>query len=103
MPIEAEGTGPYFTPDESTFFVNVQHPGETAGEKGSAAVFGQPESYPSYWPASSKSAGATPATPRPATVVITKPKRFKAGDNLIPRPTGGSRAGGREPPGAGTG
>ena len=30
MPIEAEGTGPYFTPDEDTLFVNVQHPGELA-------------------------------------------------------------------------
>jgi secreted PhoX family phosphatase len=29
MPNDAEGTGPYFTPDESTLFVNVQHPGET--------------------------------------------------------------------------
>jgi secreted PhoX family phosphatase len=26
MPIQAEGTGPYFTPDERTLFVNVQHP-----------------------------------------------------------------------------
>jgi uncharacterized protein len=88
MPVEAEGTGPYFTPDESTFFVDVQHPGELANEKGSPAVFGQPETYSSYWPASSKSNGGAPATPRPATVVITKPKRFKPGDNLIPRPPG---------------
>jgi secreted PhoX family phosphatase len=28
MPAEAEGTGPYFTPDERTLFLNVQHPGE---------------------------------------------------------------------------
>ncbi len=28
MPVESEGTGPYFTPDEETLFVNVQHPGE---------------------------------------------------------------------------
>jgi uncharacterized protein len=30
-PVECELTGPYFTPDEETLFVNVQHPGEVTG------------------------------------------------------------------------
>ena len=34
MPAEAEGTGSYFTPDEQTLFVNVQHPGEETPNRG---------------------------------------------------------------------
>ena len=86
MPVEAEGTGPYFTPDERTLFVNVQHPGETSQEKGSPAIYGQPETYTSYWPEGNKTEGRTPALPRPSTVAITKPRRVAPGENLIPRP-----------------
>ena len=32
MPVESEGTGPYFTPDERTLFVSVQHPGEETSD-----------------------------------------------------------------------
>ena len=72
MPLEAEGTGPYFTPDESTLFINVQHPGEQAGEEGSSAVFGEPATYNSYWPRGNKTTGQNPSEPLPSTVVITK-------------------------------
>jgi secreted PhoX family phosphatase len=63
VPLGAEMCGPYFTPDDKTFFVAVQHPGEEDRD-------GKPSSY------------ATPSTrwpdfdpampPRPAVVVITK-------------------------------
>ena len=60
MPVEAEGTGPYFTPDEDTLFVNVQHPGELANLN-ATSVFGQPATYTSYWPDGNK----TPNEPQP--------------------------------------
>jgi hypothetical protein len=89
MPVEAEGTGPYFTPDEDTLFVNVQHPGELANVN-STSVFGQPATYTSYWPDGENTPGAprNPSTPKPSTVVITRPKRFVDGMNVIPRPAG---------------
>jgi len=75
MPIDSEGTGPYFSADGQTLFVNVQHPGEeTSPTKG--AIYGQPETYRSYWPEGNKTTGANPSLPRPATVAITR----------IPRP-----------------
>lgn len=71
MPVDAEGTGPYFSADGSTLFVNVQHPGEeTSPAKG--AVYGQPSTYRSWWPAGNKTAGRTPSLPRPSTVAITR-------------------------------
>jgi uncharacterized protein len=87
MPIEAEGTGPYFTPDEDTLFVNVQHPGELANTN-ATSVFGQPETYTSYWPDGNKTENRNPSTPRPSTVVITRPRRYADGMNVIPRPEG---------------
>jgi uncharacterized protein len=89
MPVEAEGTGPYFTPDEETLFVNVQHPGELANVN-TTSVYGQPATYTSYWPDGENTPGAprNPATPKPSTVVITRPKRFVDGMNVIPRPAG---------------
>ena len=72
MPREAEGTGPYFTPDESTLFVNVQHPGELAGAFGSPAVFGDERTYTSYWPRGDKSRELNPSEPIPSTVAITR-------------------------------
>jgi uncharacterized protein len=91
MPIEAEGTGPYFTPDEDTLFVNVQHPGEMANmSSNTTAVFGQPATYTSYWPDGDKSVERNPSLPKPSTVVITRPskRRYVDGMNLIPRPEG---------------
>jgi uncharacterized protein len=87
MPIEAEGTGPWFTPDEDTLFVNVQHPGELANVN-ATSVFGQPATYTSYWPDGNKTENRNPSTPKPSTVVITRPKRFVDGMNVIPRPVG---------------
>lgn len=70
MPAEAEGTGPYFTPDEQTLFVNVQHPGEETPNKG--GVFGNVSTYTSYWPEGNKTTGQNPSTPIPSLVAITK-------------------------------
>jgi uncharacterized protein len=75
LPIESEGTGPYFTPDERTLFVNVQHPGEQAGVLGSPAVFGDVTTYNSYWPRGDKTTGANPSEPLPSTVAITRRRR----------------------------
>ena len=87
MPLEAEGTGPYFTPDESTLFINVQHPGEQAGEQGSPAVFGEPATYNSYWPRGNKTTGQNPSEPLPSTVVITKVQPGAGGGTpVIPPP-----------------
>ena len=96
MPLEAEGTGPYFTPHEDTLFVNVQHPGELSNNADSPAVFGQPETYGSYWPAGDKTAGRNPSTPKPAMVVITRARRHaRAGLNLIRGPRASPRIPGR--------
>ena len=70
MPLESEGTGPYFTPDEQTLFVNVQHPGEETPNRG--GVFGDPATYTSYWPRGSKTTGQNPSAPLPSLVAITK-------------------------------
>jgi uncharacterized protein len=87
MPVEAEGTGPYFSPDESALFINVQHPGEQSGEKGSSAQFGQPETYSSYWPRGNKTAGQNPSEPLPSTVVITRVQSGQQGGTpVIPPP-----------------
>jgi uncharacterized protein len=87
MPIESEGTGPYFTPDEKTLFVNVQHPGEISNTN-ATSIFGKAETYNSFWPDGNKTENRNPATPKPATVVITRPskRRYADGMNLIPRP-----------------
>jgi secreted PhoX family phosphatase len=96
MPIQAEGTGPYFTPDESTLFINVQHPGEQAGVQGSPAVYGDPTTYPSYWPRGRKAVAPgeqdqNPSEPLPSTVAITRVKPGGSGGTpVIPPPaTGG--------------
>jgi uncharacterized protein len=72
MPIEAEGTGPYFSPDEKTLFINVQHPGEQSGVMTSQAVFGDPTTYTSYWPNGNKTTGQNPSEPIPSTVAVTR-------------------------------
>jgi len=71
MPIDAEGTGPYFDADERTLFINVQHPGEVTPDTGDA-VYGDPTTYTSWWPEGSKSDGFNPSLPRPSTVAITR-------------------------------
>jgi secreted PhoX family phosphatase len=86
MPSEAEGTGPYFTPDGHTLFVNVQHPGEIANSDDSDSVFGQPETYTSYWPDGDRSESRNPSLPKPSTVAITRLPKAEPGLNVIPRP-----------------
>jgi uncharacterized protein len=72
-PVECEMTGPYFTPDEDTLFVNIQHPGETTGIRAnSPGVFGQEVTYTSWWPEGNKTANDNPSTPMPSTVAITR-------------------------------
>lgn len=83
MPVHAEGTGPYFTPDEQTLFVNVQHPGEES--KGDPSNVND---YTSWWPAGNRTAGQNPSKPIPSLVAITKlPADEPPGDqNVIPAP-----------------
>jgi secreted PhoX family phosphatase len=83
MPVHAEGTGPYFTPDEKTLFVNVQHPGEESeGDPNDV------QAYTSWWPQGNRTAGQTPAKPIPSTVMITKvpPRSPDPGSPVIPPP-----------------
>ena len=95
MPIQAEGTGPYFTPDESTLFINVQHPGEQAGAQGSEAVFRRPTTYPSYWPRGRKKVepedqDQNPSEPLPSTVAITRVRAGQSpGSPVLPPAAGG--------------
>ena len=59
VPVGAEATGPCFTPDETTFFLAVQHPGHT---RNSAVA-----TTPSRWPH-----GDAEQPPRPAVVAIRR-------------------------------
>ena len=70
-PVECELTGPYFTPDEGTLFVNVQHPGENTATLPEAR-FGQEVTYTSWWPEGNRTANENPSTPMPSTVAITR-------------------------------
>jgi secreted PhoX family phosphatase len=74
MPVQSEGTGPYFTPDESTLFVNVQHPGEEA-KNSSTSRLDDPKTFASWWPEGNRTTEAgTPGIPRPSTVAIFRPR-----------------------------
>jgi secreted PhoX family phosphatase len=59
-PVNCEVTGVTFTPDGTTMFVNIQHPGETPSETSDPA---QPDKY-SKWPFGGR--------PRSATVAIRR-------------------------------
>ena len=86
MPVQAEGTGPYFTPDEDTLFVNVQHPGEESTFDSNADPT-RPGSYDpsSYWPLGNRTRGQNPSTPLPATVAISRVRRnAPPGSTTIP-------------------
>ncbi len=54
-PFDAEFTGPYLSPDESTLFLSVQHPGEMSLS---------PQDITSHWP------DGAPNNPRPAVITI---------------------------------
>jgi secreted PhoX family phosphatase len=55
-PVQAETTGPCFTPDEQTLFLSIQHPGEETRAQGE---------YTSHWPDGGRE------MPRSAVVAIT--------------------------------
>jgi secreted PhoX family phosphatase len=81
-PVEAEMTGPYFTPDEETLFLNVQHPGELTGSRAdSPGVFGQEVTYTSWWPEGNRTTNDNPATPMPSTVAISRGRPWKDDDD----------------------
>ena len=61
-PCEAELTGPSWTPDESTLFLSVQHPGEVNGTRTSNAMAPRGSNWPH------RSHGA----PLPAVVAIRR-------------------------------
>ncbi len=85
-PVEAELTGPYFSPDEDTLFLAVQHPGELTGLAASS-VFGQETTYSSWWPEGNKTTTDNPSTPRPSTVAISRVRRHDDdGSRFIPPP-----------------
>jgi uncharacterized protein len=62
-PVNSEVTGATFTPDARTAFVNIQHPGESPGDRSDPR---DPMKY-SRWPD-----GAGGRRPRSSTVVIRK-------------------------------
>ena len=84
MPIEAEATGPYFTPDGRSLFINVQHPGEETGASAGADP-ANPATFTSHWPRGSKTGGVRPQAPRPSTVAIS-PDPDGLGNREIPTP-----------------
>ncbi|MGY6555786.1 MAG: PhoX family protein [Wenzhouxiangella sp.] len=67
-PVGQEITGVITTPDQTTLFVNVQHPGETT----SAEQFANGE-WTSHWP------GGAPNRPRSATLAISRIDGGKVG------------------------
>lgn len=71
MPIDAEGTGPYFSDDFSTLFISVQHPGEETPAR-PGAKYGDPSTYTSWWPHGNKTANFNPSMPKPSTIAITR-------------------------------
>jgi secreted PhoX family phosphatase len=62
-PVNCEVTGCTLTPDGTTMFVNIQHPGETAGDRSDPAEPRRFSNWPDYRP---------DGRPRSATVVIRK-------------------------------
>ncbi len=62
-PTNCEITGGTWTPDGKTLFINVQHPGETAGDRSDPAEPGKFSNWPDY---------ARSGRPRSSTVVIRK-------------------------------
>jgi secreted PhoX family phosphatase len=59
-PMDAEFTGPFFSPDGKSLFLSVQHPGETSKST-------NPDSLTSHWPEGGNK------IPRSAVIVISGP------------------------------
>jgi secreted PhoX family phosphatase len=62
-PTNCEITGATFTPDMTTLFINIQHPGETPSDRSDPADPGKYSRWPDYKPG---------GRPRSATVVIRR-------------------------------
>ncbi|MBM3408323.1 MAG: PhoX family phosphatase [Betaproteobacteria bacterium] len=62
-PVNCEVTGAAFTPDGRTLFVNIQHPGESPGERSDPRAPRRFSNWPDFLP---------DGRPRSATVVITR-------------------------------
>ena len=62
-PTHCEITGAAWTPDGTTMFLNVQHPGETPSERSDPATPARYSNWPDYKPG---------GRPRSATVVVRK-------------------------------
>ena len=58
------------TPDETTLFLNVQHPGEESTTSGDGSP-GSFDGVTSYWPRGNKTAGVGTSQPLPSTVAIS--------------------------------
>jgi len=70
-PVDCELTGCTETPDGTTLFANIQHPGENVA----TANLADPSTFKSHWPGNAgyqASAGNTTSRPRSATIAITK-------------------------------
>jgi secreted PhoX family phosphatase len=61
-PCESELTGPSWTPDETTLFLAIQHPGETSGRQASTAAAPRGSNWPHR----------PHGVPRPAVVQIRR-------------------------------
>lgn len=69
-PVDCELTGCCETPDGTTLFVNIQHPGETLANPADVV---DPTKFGSHWPGNAGyGAGGANARPRSATLAITK-------------------------------
>ena len=62
-PPNCELTGATFTPDGTTLFVSIQHPGETPSERSDPAAVSKYSNWPDFRPG---------GRPRSATVAIRK-------------------------------